>query len=60
MIRDWTVAWGRVRKHMGECVVRPGRWVLAASVLALAGGAGSASSDLQPDRPTVTVYKTPT
>jgi len=40
-------------------MVRPGRWVLAASVLAL-GGAGFASPQFQPDRPTVTVYKTPT
>lgn len=41
-------------------MARPGRWVLAAAVLALVAGAALAQSRTIADRPTVTVYKTPT
>jgi len=41
--------------------MRPGRWVLAAAVLALAGSAGAAGqAGVKARQPTVTVYKTPT
>ena len=42
-------------------MMRPGRWVLAAAVLALGGGAAAiANADGAGQKPTVTVYKTPT
>ncbi|HEX9633738.1 MAG TPA: hypothetical protein VGA02_14850 [Gemmatimonadales bacterium] len=42
-------------------MTRPGRWALAAAALAVTGVAGAlAQADLQAERPTVTVYKTPT
>jgi len=41
-------------------MARPGRVVLAAAVCALVGGAALAQSRTNADRPTVTVYKTPT
>jgi hypothetical protein len=41
-------------------MARPGRWVLAAAVCALVGGAALAQSSANVIRPTVTVYKTPT
>jgi hypothetical protein len=40
-------------------MARPGRWVLAAAVITLAGGALLAWSRVSPDRPPVTVYMTP-
>ena len=42
-------------------MTRPGRGALAAAALALTGLAGAAARpDVHADRPTVTVYKTPT
>jgi hypothetical protein len=41
-------------------MARPDRWVLAAAVFALVGGAGLAQPGGSATRPTVTVYKTPT
>jgi hypothetical protein len=41
-------------------MARPGRWVLAAVVFALVGGAALAQPRTDAPRPTVTVYKTPT
>ena len=41
-------------------MARPGRWVLAAAVFTLVAGAALGQSRAVPDRPTVTVYKTPT
>jgi len=41
-------------------MARPGRWVLAAALFAVVGGAALAQSEAPTDRPTVTVYKTPT
>jgi hypothetical protein len=42
-------------------MTRPGQWALAAAALALTGVAGAmAQAELRAERPTVTVYKTPT
>ena len=42
-------------------MTRPGRWALAAAALALTGVAGAMAPAGGPaERPTVTVYKTPT
>lgn len=42
-------------------MTRPGRWVLAAAVFALAGATlAFARADVAPEKPTVTVYATPT
>lgn len=42
-------------------MTRPGRWVLVAAACALTGTAGAmAQADVSAQRPTVTVYKTPT
>jgi hypothetical protein len=42
-------------------MTRPGRWVLTAALVAVAGGTVAlAAADAPGPKPTVTVYKTPT
>jgi hypothetical protein len=42
-------------------MTRPGRWTLVAAACVLSGAAGTTDRpDVRAQRPTVTVYKTPT